>query len=98
MKKIMIVIVIITIALLTSCVTQTAIGGTSDPHGLFKVNAREVSEGRMEIASYNVILGLVTTGYPEYVAAVEAVVSQGKEITSVTKDYVFFIKTTAYAK
>ncbi len=83
-----------------SCATQSSIGGTVEPHGIFTGNgavSATVSEGE-EIASYTVILGMIDSGYKEYDAAVKAAAAQGKEIYSVTKFYYVFTKTTAYAK
>jgi hypothetical protein len=79
------------------CATTSSIGGTVDTHGLIS-NAAVVSDGQ-EIGSYNVILGLIDSGYEGYAAAVRQAEAEGKKITTVTKDYLgFFTEITAYAK
>ena len=85
---------------LMSCVTASSIGGASGTHGIFSGNgnAEILNENAQEIASYSDILGLFDSGYTEYIAAVKQAEDAGKKITSVTKNYVFFLKTTAYAK
>jgi hypothetical protein len=92
--------VVITLAfglILGSCATTSSIGGTTDGHGLIS-KAPVVADGAEEIASYMVILGLVDSGYEGYAAAVKDAEAAGKKITSVTKWYYVFTKTTAYAK
>jgi hypothetical protein len=83
--------------ILGSCATMSSIGGTGDLHGLIS-KAAVVSDNTAEIASYSIILGIVDSGYEEYAAAVQEAEAAGKQITTVTKWFVFFIKTTAYAK
>jgi len=85
---------------MASCVTATTIGGASGSHGIFSgnSNAKILNANAQEIASYLDILGLFDSGYDDYVAAVKKAEDAGKKITSVTKHYVFFLKTTAYAK
>ncbi|GHV16335.1 hypothetical protein FACS189493_2000 [Spirochaetia bacterium] len=84
---------------LSGCATMSSISGTSDPHGLFSSSAKVVAENAQEIASYSVILGLVDSGYAEYVTAVKQAESEGKTVTLVTTSYFgFFTKITAYAQ
>jgi len=85
---------------MTSCVTATSIGGTTDPHGFFTGNgaASQITDGATEIASYSVILGIVDAGYDEYAAAVKAAEASGKQVYSVTTWLVVLYKITAYAK
>ena len=97
-KFLWIVALVMGMVFFAGCVTNTTIGGTSDAHGLFASGADIVSDGRMEIASYSVILGLFTSGYSEYAAAVEAAIAQGRHVSSVTKTYLFITTTTAYAR
>ena len=97
--KLLGIIALVAVIIFSGCVTHSAIGGTSDVHGLFTMGDIAASQGRTEIASYNVILGLFSSGYAEYVAAVEAAAAQGKQISSVTKNMLnIIITTTAYAK
>ncbi|MDR0663435.1 MAG: hypothetical protein LBF80_05080 [Spirochaetaceae bacterium] len=100
-KKNLMVMLAVMLALgmtVTSCSTLSSVGGTADVHGLIS-SAKEVSNGSEAISSYGVILGLVDTGYEEYVAAVKAAESAGKLVTTVTTSYLcFYIKVTAYAK
>jgi hypothetical protein len=81
---------------LTGCTTFSSIGGTADAHGLFGGAKPLVNEAN-EIASYSVILGLVDSGYNAYIDAVKQAEASGKVVTSVTKWYYVFTKTTAYA-
>jgi hypothetical protein len=80
---------------LMSCTTFSSVGGTADAHGLFSGAKPAINESG-EIASYTVILGLVDSGYDEYVSAVKQAEAAGKLVTSVTKSYYFFTKTRAY--
>ena len=82
---------------LAGCATNSSLGGTADAHGLIS-SAKIAAEGATEIASYNVILGLITSGYEEYAAAVNAAIASGKTISSVTTWKMFLVTTTAYAK
>jgi len=85
----------------TGCVTGTSIGGTADGHGLFSGGGAKtaVTEGATEIASYSVILGLFDSGYAQYASAVKAAEAQGKQVFSVTTQYLgIFATITAYAK
>jgi hypothetical protein len=83
---------------LAGCATISSIGGTADIHGLIS-QAKVVSDGVPELASYNVILGLVDSGYEAYAAKVQQAETEGKTITTVTTMYLgFFTKVTAYAK
>ena len=84
-------------ALLSGCVT-TSIGGTIEPHGLIS-NGGVIRKDATPIASFSVILGLVTIGYPEYAAQVLAADAAGRKISSVSTNYFgFFGKTTAYVR
>ncbi|MCL2209411.1 MAG: hypothetical protein FWC19_04635 [Treponema sp.] len=81
----------------TGCMTGSSIGGTADAHGLFS-QAGAASVGGMEIASYTVWFGLVDSGYTEYAAIVKDAEAAGRKITSITKFYFVFTRTTAYAE
>jgi hypothetical protein len=81
-----------------SCSTFSSVGGTYDPHGFFVSGAKAVEQGAAEIASYSVILGLFDSGYEGYATTVKTAEAEGKQITTVTKFYYFFTKTTAYTK
>jgi len=83
-----------------SCVIGTALGGTSDTHGLFSGGGAKtaVTEGATEIASYMSLLMLFDTGYADYVKKVKEAEAAGKKITS-TQTFIFIgFKTTAYAR
>jgi hypothetical protein len=89
--------IVMSATLFASCATASSIGGTSDVHGLIS-SAKEVSNGAEEIGSYSVLIGLLDSGYAEYVAAVKAAEASGKKIVTVTTQYLtFFTKVTAYA-
>ena len=101
-KKILGIVALVAIIgfTMSGCVT-TAIGGTSDPHGLLGGGAAKaaVTEGAQEIASYTIILNLIESGYAEYAAAVKSAEAAGKKITSVVTAYgTFFQSITAYAR
>jgi hypothetical protein len=69
-----------------------------DPHGLFS-SANVASGGGGVISSYGVILGLVDSGYENYVASVKEAENAGKLVTTVTTTYLgFYIKVVAYAQ
>jgi hypothetical protein len=80
------------------CAMLSTTGGTGDVHGLFTFNVPSATDGFTEIGSYVVILGLVDSGFSEYAAKVKQAEAARKQITTVTKFYYFFTKTTAYAK
>ncbi|MDR1319088.1 MAG: hypothetical protein LBJ90_05640 [Treponema sp.] len=82
---------------LAGCATISSIGGTADTHGLIS-KAKVVSDSTQEIASYNVILGLVDSGYEAYAATVRQAEADGKMVTTVTTWYFVFTKVRAYAK
>jgi len=84
-------------ASMSGCAILTTTGGTGDPHGIFTFS-ETASKDATEIASYTVILGLVDIGYAEYDTKVKEAEARGRKITSVTKFYYVFTKTTAYAK
>jgi len=93
--------IIVLVAVMVSfagCVTASSIGGTTEGHGLFTFNVNPVTEGFTEVGYYMVILGLVDAGYGDFAVKVKEAADQGKQITSVTKDYYLFAITTAYAK
>jgi hypothetical protein len=85
---------------MSSCVTATSIGGTSEPHGLFTGNgaASSATEGATEIASYSVIMNIIDIGYEDYAAKVKEAEAAGKQVFSVTKWFYVLSTITAYAK
>lgn len=104
MKKtfslLVIVVMLAAIFAMTGCVTASSINGTADSHGLFSGGAAKsaVTDGASEIASYTNILGLVDSGYAEYVAKVNEAIAAGKTVTS-TQTWMFvMVKHTAFAK
>jgi len=102
MKNVRKVLAIIALAAVMAGVSGCAIlstsGGTGDVHGLFTFEVPPFTDGYTEVASYVVILGLFDSGYQEYATKVKAAETARKQITTVTKFYYFFTKTTAYAK
>ena len=94
--KLFVLIAVIAV-MFSACTTVTSIGGTADPQALIS-STSVITEGRTEIGSYNVILGIVATGYGEYAAAVEKAIAAGKHVTSKTVWYFVVSVTTAYAK
>jgi len=85
-------------AVFSSCAMLSTSGGTGDIHGLFTFSVPSATEDYTEIASYIVILGLFDSGYTEYAAKVKEAEEAGWKITTVTKFYYVFSKTTLYAK
>jgi hypothetical protein len=81
----------------SGCAILTTTSGTGDVHGIFTFS-ETASKDATEIASYTVILGLVDIGYAEYDTKVKEAEARGRKITSVTKFYYVFTKTTAYAR
>jgi hypothetical protein len=101
MKKVLsLIAVVMCVSMFTGCTTMTTVGGVAGGHGLLSSFGASgpVSSGKTEIASYTVWLNLFDAGYSEYISAVEQAVSDGKLVTSSTKFFIFFNKTTAYAK
>jgi hypothetical protein len=96
------IIVLVTVIGFTmaSCAMVQTVGGTAGMYGFFTGNGSSaaITDGAEEIASYSVILGIVDSGYAEYVAAVKAAEDSGKKVSSVTKWIFFIVKTTAYAR
>ena len=99
MKKIFLLMLFAAFTM-TGCVTLSTVGSTSDPHGLFGSAAtkKAVTSDATEVASYTVILGLVDSGYEDYVAKVKKAEASGKKITSTTTSYILVSKTTAFAR
>jgi hypothetical protein len=94
------VVVLATVLTMMGCVTASSINGTTDAHGLFSGGGAKaaVTDGAEEIASYSVILGIVDSGYAEYVAAVNEALAAGKKITTTQTNLFVMIKFAAYAK
>ena len=86
---------------LVGCMT-TSQGGTAEPHGiisgLLPATMEATTGGATEIARFMVILNLINSGYEEYAQAVRAAVAQGRQISSVTRNFFFVSITTAYAR
>jgi predicted small secreted protein len=85
---------------LAGCVTASAIGGSSDIHGLFSGGGAKaaVTDGAQEIASYSTILGLFDSGYDTYATKVKEAEAAGQQITTTVTWKLFLFTTTAYAK
>jgi len=83
---------------LGGCAMLSSVGGTADPHGIFTFSTPTITDGFTEVGSYIVILGLFDTGYNDYATKVKAAETARKQVTTVTKFYLVFTKTTAYAK
>ncbi|MDR0450228.1 MAG: hypothetical protein LBH26_03085 [Treponema sp.] len=101
MKKLFSLLVLVAVIFaLAGCVTASSVNGTADAHGLFSGGAAKaaVTEGAQEIASYSNILGIIDSGYPEYVAKINEALASGKTVTT-TQTWLFVMfKYTAYAK
>ena len=95
-----IIAMVAVMVVISGCATASSVGGTTGPHGFFTGNGASsaVTVGATEIASYSVILGIIDSGYEEYVTKINAAVAEGKQVSTVTKWAIFTIKTTAYAK
>ena len=85
---------------MASCATTTMAGAHTD-HGLFSgfsVDSVLVSNDYQKIASYMNILGLVDSGYQDYVAKVKAAEKAGKKIAVNTVNWFGIVGVhTAYA-
>jgi hypothetical protein len=91
-------VVLTFVMVFAGCATVSSVGGTVDTHGLIS-SAKAVSVDSEEIASYGVILGLLDSGYEDYVSKVKEAEAGGKKVTSVTKQYFgVYTKVTAYAQ
>ena len=99
-KVLGIIAMVAVMASVSGCAMMSSVGGTADPHGLINGNGSSnlATAGAEEIGNYMVILGLIDSGYDGYIAAVNAAIASGKQVSSVTKWYYFITITTAYAK
>jgi len=100
-KTLMIIALVAMIGLsATSCVLGTALGGTSDMHGLFSGGGAKtaVTESATEIASYLNILYLFDTGYADYAKKVKEAQEAGKKVSTTVTWILIGLKTTAYAR
>ena len=93
-----IIALVAVMASLTGCMTMSSVGGTVDSHGLIS-QARVVTQGATEIASYTIVLGLLDSGYDYYTTKVKEALSEGKQVVSVTTSFLgFYTVVTAYAQ
>ncbi|MDR2494387.1 MAG: hypothetical protein LBD24_04090 [Spirochaetaceae bacterium] len=77
---------------IAGCATYSTRDGVTTPLGAF--TSAKINESRPVIAEYSIILGLITTGYPEFLAA-----TKGKEIDIIDTNYFnFFQKVQAVQK
>ena len=102
MKKLIVLAIVFALVLsLSGCAMLATIGGTTiDPQGVFPF-ASGVGEaiGATEIGSYQIILGLVNLGYPEYAKAVSTALSQNKQVATEISTILNIITTVkAFAK
>lgn len=83
-----------------SCVTASSTSSTIESHGFFSGNGNgaKTVDGFTEIGAYSNWLGLFDTGYDDYISAVNAAASSGKEVRSTNTFYFIFNKVRAYAK
>ena len=83
----------------TSCAVLSSAASGANPHGLISGNASAAiaTEGKTAIAEYTTWVFLVDSGYAEFNAAVRAAEAQGRDVTTVTRWFFIFTRTTAYA-
>ena len=83
----------------TSCATSSSTASGVNPHGLISGNASAAIaiEGKTAIAEYTTWVHLIDVGYAEFNAAVRAAKAQGRDVTTVTRWFYIFTRTTAYA-
>jgi hypothetical protein len=101
MKKLLLAVTVCAVLFsMTGCTTATTVGGSAGGHGLISSLWAEtpVKDGTAEIASYTVWLGLFDVGHSDYISAVKKAVTDGKLVTSSTKWFYIFSKTTAYVQ
>jgi hypothetical protein len=94
MKKILALVVLVLVMgiALNSCATYSTRGGVETPLGA--LTSASINSSRPVIAEYSVILGLITSGYEEFLQA-----TQGKEIDVIDVNYFYFFrKVQAVAK
>ena len=99
-SKLLGIIALVAIMFVVVGCTTTSIGGTAEPHGLISglMVDKNLNEGS-KVESYMVILGLVNIGYPDYATAVKAAEAQGRQITSISRNWFGIVNiSTAYAK
>ncbi|GMO26946.1 MAG: hypothetical protein LBG79_02490 [Spirochaetaceae bacterium] len=91
-KKLVVLLVVLTGLVFGSCATYSTVNGIRTPLGAYtsaKINAES-----KPIASYSVILGLITMGYEDFLSAVK-----GKDIDIIDTSYFgFFTKVSAVPK
>ena len=104
MKKTVLLLAVVLVLGLTmsSCVTGSNIAGhTSYGHGFFTIGSSGMAEaiGATEIGSYKIILGLISSGFPEYSKAISDALAEGKQVSVERVDLLGLVITyTAYAK
>jgi hypothetical protein len=84
---------------MTSCASTFQAGAFTD-HGFFSgftVDSTLLQNDYVKVASYMNILGLVDSGYQEYVSKVKAAERANKKIVVVTMNWLILGMHTAYA-
>jgi hypothetical protein len=90
MKKLLVgVAVALALAGLSGCTTLSTVDGVKTPLGAF--TSPKINDARPVIAEYKIILGLVTSGYPEFLEA-----TKGHDVDLKNKTILGFV-TTVYA-
>jgi hypothetical protein len=102
MKKVLVAVMAsVVMFAMIGCTPVTSIGGgQTNSHGLLSSfgSAAQAAGGDSEIGTYTTWLGLFDSGFSDYASAVKQAHADGKVITSTNTWFVFFTKTTAYAK
>jgi hypothetical protein len=79
-KKSVLVLVVLAVLSLGACATYSTRDGVSTPLGV--LTSPNINGSREVIAEYAIILGLITTGYEEFLTATE-----GQEIDIIDTNY-----------
>ncbi|GHT59425.1 hypothetical protein FACS1894109_15320 [Spirochaetia bacterium] len=67
MKKFVLCVLVAAVLSLSGCATMSTVDGVGTPLGA--LTSPSINAARPEIASYKIILGLITSGYPEFLEA-----------------------------
>jgi hypothetical protein len=84
-KKSVLVLVVLAVLSLGACASYSTRDGVITPVGF--LTSPDVNGSRAVIAEYSVILGLVTSGYEEFLTA-----TQGQEIDIIDVNYLFLYR------
>ena len=91
-RKLFTIAVVAALLAISSCATYSTRDGITTPIG--SLTSPNINASRPVIAEYSVILGLVTSGYEQFLAA-----TKGKEIDIIDRNYLnLFRKVQAVAR